>query len=179
MKLKKFKYKKVKSTNDTAIKLIKSKNFKSGIVIAETQSKGKGRYGRNWISYKGNLFATIFHEFNLSNLSISRITKINCLLVKKLLLRYTKKKITFKKPNDLLIEKKKISGILQEIISFSNKKFLITGIGINLIKNPIIKNYSTTNLYELTKKNITKSKIENDLKQIFEKNLTKMYKLNN
>ena len=107
MKLKKFKYKKVKSTNDTAIKLIKSKNFKSGIVITETQSKGKGRYGRNWISYKGNLFATIFHEFNLSNLSISRITKINCLLVKKLLLRYTKKKITFKKPNDLLIEKKK------------------------------------------------------------------------
>jgi BirA family biotin operon repressor/biotin-[acetyl-CoA-carboxylase] ligase len=100
-------------------------------------------------------------------------------LVKKLLLRYTKKKITFKKPNDLLIEKKKISGILQEIISFSNKKFLITGIGINLIKNPIIKNYSTTNLYELTKKNITKSKVENDLKQIFEKNLTKMYKLNN
>ena len=179
MKLKKFKYKKVKSTNDTAIKLIKSKNFKSGIVITETQSKGKGRYGRNWISYKGNLLATIFHEFNLSNLSISRITKINCLLVKKLLLRYTKKKITFKKPNDLLIEKKKISGILQEIISFSNKKFLITGIGINLIKNPIIKNYSTTNLYELTKKNITKSKVENDLKQIFEKNLTKMYKLNN
>jgi len=92
MKLKTFKYKKVKSTNDTAIKLIKTKNFKSGIVITETQSKGKGRYGRNWISYKGNLFATIFHEFNLSNLSISRITKINCLLVKKLLLRYTKKK---------------------------------------------------------------------------------------
>ena len=107
MKLKKFKYKKVKSTNDTAIKLIKSKNFKSGIVISETQSKGKGRYGRNWISYKGNLFVTVFHEFNLSNLSISRITKINCLLVKKLLLRYTKKKITFKKPNDLLIGKKK------------------------------------------------------------------------
>ena len=61
MKLKKFKYKKVKSTNDTALKLIKSKNFKSGIVIAETQTKGKGRYGRNLISYKGNLFATIFH----------------------------------------------------------------------------------------------------------------------
>ena len=178
MKLKKFKYKKVKSTNDTAIKLIKSKNFKSGIVISETQSKGKGRYGRNWISYKGNLFATIFHEFNLSNLSISRITKINCLLVKKLLLRYTKKKITFKKPNDLLIEKKKISGILQETIFFSNKTFLITGIGININKNPIIKDYPSTNLCELTKISISKAKVEKRLKQLFEKNLPKLYKIN-
>ena len=177
MKLKKFKYKKVKSTNDTAIKLIKSKNFKSGIVITETQSKGKGRYGRNWISYKGNLFATIFHEFNLSNLSISRITKINCLLVKKLLLRYTKKKITFKRPNDLLVDKKKISGILQEIIYFSNKVFLITGIGINVSKNPIIKNYPATNMCELTEKSINKAKVENNLKQLFEKNLARIYKI--
>ena len=177
MKLKKFKYKKVKSTNDTAIKLIKSKNFKSGIVISETQSKGKGRYGRNWISYKGNLFVTVFHEFNLSNLSISRITKINCLLVKKLLLRYTKKKITFKKPNDLLIKKKKISGILQEIITKSGKKFLITGIGINIIKNPNIKNYPATNLYRITGKKINKYELENNLKLIFENRISKMYKI--
>ena len=122
MKLKKFKYKKVKSTNDTAIKLIKSKNFKSGIVITETQSKGKGRYGRNWISYKGNLFVTFFHELNKIKLTISTITKLNCLLIKKLISKYTSKKIFYKKPNDLLIENKKICGILQEIIFLSNNK---------------------------------------------------------
>ncbi len=178
MKFKKFRFKKVKSTNDTAIRLIK-KNFKSGMVIAETQSKGKGQHGRKWISYKGNLFVSFFYGLSLSNLSISMITKINCLLVKKLISIYVKKKIVYKKPNDLLIEKKKISGILQETISFSNKVFLITGIGININKNPIIKSYPATNIYDLTKKNITKLKVENDLKRLFEKNLARIYKINN
>ena len=54
---------------------------------------------------------------------------------------FVKNEITFKKPNDLLVKKEKISGILQEIITKSDKKFLITGIGINVIKNPNIKNY--------------------------------------
>ena len=179
MKFKKFNFKKVKSTNDTAIRLIKKKNFKSGMVVAEIQSKGKGQYGRKWISYKGNLFVSFFHELSSSNLSISMITKINCLLVKKLISIYTKKKIIFKKPNDLLIEKKKISGILQETIFFSNKTFLITGIGININKNPIIKSYPATNMYDLTKKNITKLKVENDLKRLFEKNSARIYKINN
>ncbi len=176
MKFKKFKFKNVKSTNDTAIKLVKYKNCKSGMVIAETQSKGKGQYGKKWISYKGNLFVSFFHELT-SSLSISKITKINCLLVKKLISKYVKKKIVFKKPNDLLIDKKKISGILQETISYSNKVFLITGIGININKNPIIKNYPTTNMCELSKKSISKVEVENDLKQLFENNLTRIYKI--
>ena len=75
-----------------------------------------------------------------------------------------------------MIDKKKISGILQEIISISDKSFLIIGIGINLIKSPKIKNYPTTNLHELTDKLINKKNFENDLKEAFEKNLSKMYK---
>ena len=177
MKFKKFKFKKVKSTNNTAIRLIKSKNFKSGMVIAETQSKGKGQYGRIWISNKGNLFVSFFHELSLSDIPISKIININCLLVKKLLSKYIKKKIIFKKPNDLLIDKKKICGILQETISFSNKVFLITGIGININKNPIIRNYPATNMCELTKKSINKLKVENNLKRLFEKNLARLYKI--
>ena len=175
MKFKKFKFKNVKSTNDTAIKLVKYKNYKSGMVIAETQSKGKGQYGKKWISYKGNLFVSFFHELT-SSLSISKITKINCLLVKKLLSKFTNQKIDYKKPNDLFINKKKISGILQERIFYSNKVFLITGIGININKNPIIRNYPTTNLYELTEKSINKEKVENSLKQLFEKNFLGIYK---
>ena len=177
MKFKKFKFKKVQSTNNTAIRIIRGSNYTSGMIVAETQVKGKGQYGRKWISLKGNLFVSFFNELNKTNLSINTITKINCLLVKKLLSKFTNKKILFKKPNDLLIEKRKISGILQEIVFIKDKKFLITGIGINIIKNPKIKNYSATNLHDVTKKSISKSVIENKLKNIFEKNFSKIYKI--
>ena len=177
MKFKKFKFSKVKSTNNTAIRIIKNTNYTLGMVVAEIQSGGKGQYGRKWISYKGNLFVSFFNELNKKNLSINSITKINCLLVKKLLSKFTNKKILFKKPNDLLIDKKKISGILQEIILIKDKNFLITGIGINIIKNPNIRNYPTTNLKEVAKKSISKLIVENKLKQIFEKNLSKLYKI--
>ena len=177
MKFKKFKFKKIKSTNNTAIRIIKKTNCKLGMVVAETQENGRGQYGRKWISSKGNLFVSFFNELNKTNLTISAITKINCLLVKKLLSKFTRKKILFKKPNDLLIEKKKISGILQEIIYVKDKKFLITGIGINIIKNPNIRNYPATNLQEVTKKNISKLSVENKLKQLFEKDLYKLYKI--
>ena len=179
MRLKKFKFKKVNSTNNTAIRIIKNSNFKFGMVTADTQLSGKGQYGKKWISNKGNLFVSFFHEIKDINISLSTLTKINCLLVKKTIEKYYKKKIIFKKTNDLLINKKKISGILQEIISVSGNKFLIVGIGVNLIKSPKIKNYPTTNLSELINKPINKINFENELKVIFEKNLSRMYKINN
>jgi len=178
MKFKKFKFKRVKSTNDTAIRIIKNSNFKFGMVVSDTQLNGKGQRGKKWISHKGNLFVSFFHELKNINMSLSALTKINCLLVKKTLSKYYKKKIIFKKPNDLLINKKKISGILQEIISISDNKFIIIGIGINLIKSPKIKNYPTTSIFELIDNQVNKTTIENELKVLFEKNLSRMYKIN-
>ena len=64
MKFKKFKFKKVKGTNNTAIRIIKKTNCKFGMVISESQTNGKGQYGRKWISHRGNLFVTFFHELN-------------------------------------------------------------------------------------------------------------------
>ena len=107
MRFKKFKFKKVNSTNNTAIRIIKSSNLKLGMVIADNQSGGKGQYGKKWVSYQGNLFVSFFHEIKNINISLSTLTKINCLLVKKTIEKYYKKKIVFKKPNDLLINKKK------------------------------------------------------------------------
>ena len=107
MKLTKFKFKKVKSTNDTAIRIAKSLNYKHGMIISETQSSGKGQYGRKWVSYKGNLFVSFFHDLENIQLTISALTKINCLIIKRLLKNFYKGKIILKKPNDLLINKKK------------------------------------------------------------------------
>ena len=176
MKFKIFRFKKVKSTNSTAIRIIKNYKLNYGMIISETQNKGRGQYGKKWISYKGNLFVSFFYKIEDLAVSVKQLTKINCILVRELLSKYYKKKITFKKPNDLLINKKKICGILQESISIFDKKYLVVGIGINLIKNPNIKNYPTINLYKLINKKISKNNIENKLKKIFEEKLTKLYK---
>ena len=176
MKLKQFNFKKVKSTNQTAIRLIKSSKNEFGLIVSETQSKGKGQYGRKWISYKGNIFLSFFYKLENINLSPSSLTKINCFLVKNVISKYYKKKITFKLPNDLLINKKKICGILQEKIEKSKKQYLIVGIGFNLIKSPNIPNYPTTNLLKITNQKINKKKFVKELKITFEKFLSKYYK---
>ena len=176
MKFKIFRFKNIGSTNDTAIRIIKNSNIDYGMVIADTQKRGRGQYGKKWISYKGNLFISFFYRLDHLTISLKKITIINCLLVKKLLSIYYKNKIIFKKPNDLLINKKKICGILQEKISKLNKRYLIVGIGINLIKNPNLKNYPTTNLSELLNKKISKNQIEKQIKKIFEARLTRLYK---
>ena len=176
MKLKQFNFKKVKSTNQTAIRLIKSSKNEFGLIVSEAQSKGKGQYGRKWISYKGNIFLSFFYKLENINLSFSSLTKINCFLVKNVISKYYKKKITFKLPNDLLINKKKICGILQEKIEKSKKQYLIVGIGFNLIKSPNIPNYPTTNLLKITNQKINKKKFVKELKITFEKFLSKYYK---
>ena len=173
MKFKILRFKRLRSTNDTAIRIIQNSSLKYGMIIAENQSHGRGQYGKKWLCFKGNLFVSFFYSLDNLNLTLSQITKLNCLLVKKIISKYYKKKITYKKPNDLLIKGKKISGILQEIINKNNKKSLIVGIGLNLVKNPIIRNYPTTNLNDLINKKVSKKKIEIELKNVFEKNLNK------
>ena len=176
MKFKVFRFKKVKSTNNTAIRVLNNTNIYYGMISSESQNNGRGQYGKKWISYKGNLFVSFFFKLDNLKISFKQLTKLNCLLVRKILSTYYKKKIIYKKPNDLLINKKKICGILQETLIKLDKKYLIVGVGVNLIKSPYIKNYPTTNLKELLNKKVSKIKIENQLKKIFELRLTKLYK---
>ena len=149
-------FKKVKSTNNTAIRLIKRGNY-NGIISAEIQTKGKGQRANKWISNKGNLFFSIFFVIN-SKFSL-----------KKIISNQITEKINIKLPNDILIGKKKVCGILQEIIYHNEHKYLIVGIGINIINSPNILNYPTTFLNNYSKKKINKIKIINKIKLNFEK----------
>jgi BirA family biotin operon repressor/biotin-[acetyl-CoA-carboxylase] ligase len=167
MKLKKFNFKKVKSTNNTAIRLIR-RGIDSGVVSADAQTKGKGQRGNKWISKKGNLFISIFFKVN-NKLSLKKITNINLSIIKKIISSQIGEKIYIKLPNDILIYKKKVSGILQEIMYKNNNKYLIVGIGINVISSPNIRNYPTTYLNKYSKKKINKIRILNKIKLNFEK----------
>ena len=169
MSFKKFFYKNVNSTNDLAIKKIKV-GITKGIIIADYQKKGRGQQGKKWLSFKGNIFMTIFFKIK-ENINIKRITILNCKIIKKVLFQYIKKTITIKPPNDLLVDKKKICGILQEIKFNQKHKFIIIGIGINLIKNPIIKNYPTTNIFKETGFKVKKLNLIKKIEKNYIKNL--------
>ena len=169
MKLKKYLYKSVTSTNDIAIKKIRLGSL-LGIIVAKNQTKGRGRYGNKWISIKNNLFMSVFFNLN-KNKSLKNLTSSTCKIVQKSLLKLIKIKIKIKikKPNDLLINEKKVCGILQETIFYRNMKFAIVGIGINVDRSPIIVNYPTTYVNVYTKKKLTNAKIYNEIKKNFEK----------
>ena len=83
MRLNLIKFKKVKSTNDEAIKIIRSNKNKQGIVISELQTNGKGTMGKKWISLKGNFFASIFFELKKNMPQAKDFSLINPIIIKK------------------------------------------------------------------------------------------------
>ena len=169
MKFKIFKYNKVANTNKTAIELIKKKKIDKGFVYALSQKKGTGRYGRKWVSKKGNFFGSIFFPLKKNFPSINEFTLINPMLNIDVLSKHCgENNLFFKSPNDIYINKKKICGILQETILRESKRYLIVGIGINILSSPKIKNYPITNLYAETKKKIKLTKIVNEIKNKYE-----------
>ena len=176
MKLKILKFNNVKSTNDEAIKLIKSNKFLLGLVSANSQTNGRGTMGKKWISYKGNIFISIFFKVNLIKIKIENYLIINVKIIKKILQEYTKKIIKIKKPNDLLIDGKKICGILQEVIDHKKEKYLITGIGINTKIAPVNKDFKSTSLKIHSRKDISNKIIISKIKKNYE-NL--IYDINN
>ena len=169
MRLKKFYYKKIKSTNNKALMHIK-KGREKGIILAEFQTMGKGQRGNKWISFKGNLFMSVFFKIG-NQISLNKITKINFMIVQKCLQKFTNYKVVIKKPNDILIKQQKISGILQEIVFKEKKKFLVVGIGINVNKSPKIKNYPTTNILKETGIKVKKYDLIKNIEKSYIKNL--------
>jgi BirA family biotin operon repressor/biotin-[acetyl-CoA-carboxylase] ligase len=154
MKFETFKFESVTSTNDVAINLIKEKKSEIGCVCANKQTKGRGTHGKSWISDEGNLFISIFFQLKDSYPSFNEFSMINPVIISEIIEHFCKKKdVSIKWPNDVFVNRKKICGILQELITLNDKKFLIIGIGINILTNPNVNTeYQTTNILLEAKK---------------------------
>ena len=153
MKFKIYKYKEVTSTNDIAVNLIKNKKI-YGCVCADMQTKGRGTHGKKWISIKGNLFSSLFFPLEKKLPTFNEFSLINPIIISSVIQKFCKNQnINLKYPNDIFLNKKKICGILQEVIKINKKSFLIIGIGLNVISNPKIKDiYETTSILKETNK---------------------------
>ena len=154
MKFEIFKLKSVTSTNDAAINLIKEEKKEVGCVYADKQIKGRGSHGKEWISDEGNLFGSIFFPLKNNYPPFNEFSIINPIIISDVIRHFCEKKnISFKFPNDVFVNGKKICGILQELITLNSSKFLIIGVGINIISNPFINNkYQATNILLETQK---------------------------
>ena len=168
MRLNLIKFKKVKSTNDEAIKIISSNKNKQGIVISELQTNGKGTMGKKWISLKGNFFASIFFELKKNMPQAKDFSLINPIIIKKVLNKYSKFDVKIKWPNDIFIKSKKVCGILQELIKFNDKNYLVIGIGINTLKSPNNSKFNSISLLECSNKIITNQELLKNLKKNYE-----------
>ena len=168
MTLRVYKFNQVKSTNDIAINFIQDKGIKKGIIVANTQSKGRGTKGKKWISLKGNLFLSIFFPIKNIHPKFYEFTIINPVLIISAISKFYKKRnLQIKWPNDILIGNKKVCGILQEIVNFKEKSYIIIGIGINLNSSPLIRNKLTTSIYLETKKLVNKDNFLRYIKETY------------
>lgn len=163
------KFKKVKSTNDIAFKLIKKNVSEPTLIISKEQTKGRGRIGKKWISKKENLFISIFFKLNEKKINFKQFAILNALLLKNLISKTVSKKIEIKWPNDLLFNKLKFCGILQEVINFNNFDYLIVGIGINTNTAPQNKSFKSTCLKNILNKKVSNQKVLKDIKIAYEK----------
>ena len=177
MKIKIKNYKKVKSTNDVAMKLIKRNILEPTLITTEKQTNGRGRIGKKWISLKGNLFVTLFFEFDQKKINFKQFAVLNAFLLKKVISNIISKKIKIKWPNDLLFNKLKFCGILQEVIKFNNFDYLIVGIGLNTNTVPQNKSFKSTCLKNILNKKIDNQKILKKIVIAYEKFLGEKNKL--
>ncbi len=119
------------STNAEAIRLI-GKGISSGIVIADRQTAGRGRGEKSWHSPAGkNLYVSFFAKTGREQ--AMNAAKIAGLAAYDAVTAFVPAKRTLLKwPNDLLVDKKKLCGILIQHLTRSRDLFTVTGIGINL-----------------------------------------------
>ena len=165
-----YNYNKIPSTNDEAIKLIKKKNMKQGLVFSKIQTKGRGTRGKKWISKSGNFFGSVFFQLKKNTPKFYEFSLITPVLITKKIKEITDcKNIYIKWPNDIYINNQKVCGILQEVIqNGNNQKYLIIGIGINLVSHPTIRSQNISDIKKETKVLIKNNEMLNEIKKSFQ-----------
>ena len=141
----------ITSTMDKAKFKIDSLN-RNLIVLANKQTKGRGRRGGKWISPSGNIYCSIALYVNLPSNNLFKFGMLASVAVKHSLEHIGLVDILFKWPNDIYCNNKKISGVIQETyLNKNEKQILIIGVGINFLSSPKNSIYQTTHINEHVK----------------------------
>lgn len=130
-------YREVGSTNDVAKGLAIGGCPEGTVVVAESQTAGRGRLGRTWESPKGGLYFSLVLRPALPLSVAPRITLLAGVAVCKAIRSVARVEGAIKWPNDVLIHGKKIAGILTETEAKEGRiRHAIVGVGINVNTDP-------------------------------------------
>lgn len=122
------------STNLQACRLGDEGEAEGLVVIADRQSAGKGRMGRQWASPGGvNLYASILLRPPIPPFEAPRLTFLSAVAVCRAIKRSCDLRATVKWPNDILVQGAKVAGLLNEMSSETDRvHYVVLGIGVNL-----------------------------------------------
>ncbi len=160
--------------------MISIKNFigsQNVCMIADEQTSGIGRRGNEWVSPKGNIYISFLIKYDLSIENHFLFSALTANSIIKFLNNHIDENINIKWPNDIIINDKKIAGIMTEIVDHNNTQYIIIGAGINILTAPKIIDYQTCSLKNykdnLNYENVLINFIEsycNELKMMSNKN---------
>ena len=141
-------YDELDSTNEEARRRAAAGDVGPLWIIARSQTAGRGRRGREWVSPRGNLMATLLMKPGCAPAEAARLSFVAALAVHDALCAWLpSERVQLKWPNDTLVNGKKISGILLETATAGDRRelpWLAIGIGINLVAAPSTASYPTT-----------------------------------
>jgi len=152
-------YDKIDSTNSKAYELAETGVDEGTIVIAESQTHGRGRLGRKWVSPEpGGVYMSIILRPDLGTDEIPAITIVAAGAVARTIKKVCGLDPGIKWPNDILINGKKICGILTEIKAQPDMvDFLVLGIGVNVNTSSEKLPEGSASLKELTLRTVDRA----------------------
>ncbi len=133
-----FYYREIDSTNNRALELAADGYPEGTVVVAETQTAGRGRRGRTWYSPpRHGIYLSVILRPQLPVREIPRVSLVIGVAVAETLEAAFQLPARIKWPNDILINNRKIAGVLSEVVTGSQGiDCIVTGIGLN-INNPL------------------------------------------
>ena len=170
-----FNFDQVESTSNEAIRLAKQGRPEGLLVNANSQSKGRGRLGKKWVSQIGNLYCSLILRPEIQISKATELSFVSSLALREVVLSLIEeqKEVVLKWPNDILVSNKKIGGILLESQTKKNSNYvewIVVGFGLNLISIPKnIKNVTCIAHENIQLHNVNKSNIIKLLSLNFEK----------
>ena len=126
--------KEIDSTNREARDLADEGAPEGTLVLSEAQIKGKGRKGRTWFSPpKGGIYISLILRPTISPVEAPKFTLLAAVAIAEALLSMTPLNIHIKWPNDILVDGKKIAGILTEMSTEMDAvNYIVVGLGLNV-----------------------------------------------